>query len=571
MVTWLPAWSALAVALFPLLIAAGVAMSRTRSAATRLLPAAALPALVAAAIVPEGSARLDWLVAGVTVEIDATARAFLALSATIWLLASVYAAARPVERSARFAGWFALAMAGNLALCCVSDPVGFYTFFAMMALSTYALVAHDGGPSRRAGRAYMVFTVVGEAFLVCGLFVGAAAAAGAAPGPALQTAGIVLVLAAFGIKIGAVGLHGWMPVSYPAAPAAAAAALAGSMSTAGVLGLIRFLPGGETETATLGAVVMGFGLAAAFYGAAVGVLQSGPRTVLAYSSISQFGLMTVAIGAGLAVPGVWPLAVTAATVYAVHHGLAKAALFIGEDVAARSNRRTAAIVGLALPALALCGAPLTSGAVAKLVLKEATALAPGAWHDALETLLPLAAIGTTLLMARFLYLVATRPLVAEDGAPVHLRLAASVAWVALLLAVAGTLWLWPAEGVRYAAEKSLTAHYVWLAAWPVLAGIALSAAAWRARALSSRLVGSVPPADMYAPLLAYIDRVAEGRDERARETPAPQTPAPAARPLPEPAALTWAGAVESGLLAWATAISAVAALTALLLLLASRG
>lgn len=571
MVSWLPTWVALAAALVPLAVAGGCALPRVRDAARRLMPFAALPALAAAVLVPDGTAGIGWLVTGVTVEMDDTGRAFLALSAVIWTAAALYAAARPVGRPARFAGWFSLAMAGNLALCCVSDPAGFYTFFAMMALSTYALVVHEGPSRRDAGRAYIVFTVAGEALLVCGLFVAGAAAAGIAPGPTLAMAGTALVLLAFGIKIGALGLHGWMPLAYPAAPPAAAAALAGSMSTAGVLGLLRFLPGGDPAAVVFGPAVMALGLAAAFWGAAVGVTQTRPRVVLAYSSISQFGLVTIALGVGLAEPGAWLIAVSAATVYGVHHGLAKAALFLGEDVAARARRRPAAVAALGLPALALAGAPLTSGAIAKIVLKEATAVAPGGWHDALETLLPVAAVGTTLLMARFLYLVATREASGSQEPAGGRDLSAATAWGLLLAAVAGALWLWPAEEVAYAAGKSLTAHYVWLAAWPVVLGIGIAAVAWAARGVSVRFVGIVPPGDVYAPVFGWAARLATARDERphgvskAPAAPAISLPAASGSALPDRA-----GAIENGLLAWTTAISAVTVLTLLLLILASR-
>jgi hypothetical protein len=261
-----------------------------------------------------------------------------------------------------------------------------------------------------AGRVYMVFTVSSEALLICGLFIVAAAAAfGIAPGPGSVLSESALVLLAFGIKVGALGLHGWMPVSYAAAPPPPLPLSPASMSTAGVLGLLRFLPGGDVAGIPFGPVVIAFGLAAAFYGAVVGVIQVEPKIVLAYSSISQFGIVTVVIGAGLAEPVAWLLAVAAATVYAVHHGLAKAALFIGEDVC-RALDPSLAVAGCVDPtrARARRAAIHERYAVAKIVLKEATALAPGGWDDALETLLPLAAVGTTLLMARFIYLVATQ-------------------------------------------------------------------------------------------------------------------------------------------------------------------
>ena len=572
MVTWLPAWAALAAALVPLALAAGCALPATMRFAHRLLPVAALPAGAAALLVPTGEARLEWLVAGVFVAFDDTGRAFLALSSIIWTAAACYAAAQPTERPERFAGWFCVAMAGNLALCTVTDPAGFYSFFAMMALSTYALVTHAGPSARSAGRAYMLFTIAGEALLICGLFITGAAAAGVALGETVVLSGAVLVLLAFGVKIGALGLHGWMPVSYPAAPPAAAAALAGSMSTAGVLGLLRFLPGGESAAAVSGPYVMAFGLAAAFYGAVVGLTQTEPRTLLAYSSISQFGLVTVAIGAGLAAPDAWPLAAVAAAVYAIHHGLAKAALFLGEDLAARACGRAPFVIGLALPALALAGAPLTSGATAKLVLKDATALTPGGWGAALESILPLAAVGTTLLMARFLYLAATRRDVARLHARSGNRPAAVLSWVLLLATVAAAFWLLPYQEARHAATASFGAHNLWLALWPLIVGAALAAFGLTARGVSSRLAGIVPPADVYAPILARASVVAEDRDERVRHVRPKGAPAVTAGFFSTRAAmlLERAGLAETGLMLWTTAATAVAALTAILALLASR-
>jgi len=60
---------------------------------------------------------------------------------------------------------------------------------------------------------------------------------------------------------------------------------------------------------------------------------------------------------------------------------------------------------LSLPALALVGAPFTSGAVAKAQLKQAIADAPAFWIEALSVVSLLAALATTWLMFRFLFLL----------------------------------------------------------------------------------------------------------------------------------------------------------------------
>ncbi|MGZ8323352.1 MAG: proton-conducting transporter transmembrane domain-containing protein, partial [Rhodoplanes sp.] len=181
------------------------------------------------------------------------------------------------------------------------------------------------------------------------------------------------------------------------------------MIKAGVLGWISFLPmglGGDPGLATL--FIVG-GLTAVFYGAAVGVVQRKARAVLAYSSISQMGFLTAAVGIGLSRPEAWPLAAAAIAVYALHHGLAKGALFLGVGVVenARGPRtRRLALVLLLFPALALAGLPPTSGFVAKTAFKQAAHQLPEAWQTPLDLLLALGALGTTVLLARFFYVLA---------------------------------------------------------------------------------------------------------------------------------------------------------------------
>ncbi|HET6498066.1 MAG TPA: hypothetical protein VFH17_03325, partial [Coriobacteriia bacterium] len=278
------------------------------------------------------------------------------------------------------------------------------------------------------------------------------------------------------------------------------------------------------------------------------------------------------IGAGLATPDAWPLAAIAAAAYAIHHGLAKAALFLGEDLAAHATQRLPFIIGLALPALALAGAPLTSGAAVKLVLKDAAALAPGGWSAALASVLPLTAVGTTLLMARFLYLTATGRDIARLPARSGNRPAAVAAWALMLAAVTAAFWYLPYQDARHAAAASLGAHYLWLALWPLIAGAALAALGWTARGVLGRLAGTVPPADVYAPVLAWASAIAERRDERTRRPAAKSAPVIAEGPLAArvAAALERAGAAEAGLVLWTTAAVAIAALTAAFVALASR-
>jgi formate hydrogenlyase subunit 3/multisubunit Na+/H+ antiporter MnhD subunit len=487
--------------LLPVACAALQAFPRARGAAGALTPWSAFPTLVAAVVLPVGtSVRFDAVLLGVELGLDTTGQVFLVFTSLLWWLSGLYARAylRGDPREAPFWFFFALALGGNLGLIVAQDLVGFYSCFALMSLASYGLVVHGRSEaSLRAGRVYLVFAVGGELALFTGI-VGLAAAAGSLdfdqiarvhpPGWALASAA-----AGLGVKAGALGLHLWLPLAHPAAPVPASAVLSGAMIKAGLLGWLRILPLGRPGLEGWGWMLFGVGVAAAFYAAAVGVTQRDPKAVLAYSSVSQMGLMTAGLGFGLAFPAWGRAALVAVLLYAIHHALAKAALFLGVGVASRVGApfRGATVLGLALPALSLAGAPLTSGALAKALLKTPIAEAGDA-GPGLVLLLSLAAVGTTLLMIRFLALL---PRTASPGSEGPLGLL--LPWAALLafgpvLAFAP----WPAVGTT--SLDLLTPPKLAVAFLPLIAGAALYALGRRVGARWPGLRVEVPPGDLLA-------------------------------------------------------------------------
>jgi hypothetical protein len=144
------------------------------------------------------------------------------------------------------------------------------------------------------------------------------------------------------------------------------------------------------------------------------------------------------------------------------------------------------LIAIALPALALAGAPLTSGAVAKTALKSTVEFVPAPWPIVLKILLPVAAAGTSILMGRFIFLI-TRSMQKHGSAP---RLALWLPWVALLIAV---LLLTQLTATAAAVEKA--GFFKLSALWPVLSGIALTWIFWQKK--RSKTTGwQCPPGDL---------------------------------------------------------------------------
>jgi len=497
----------------PLLATLALTGARWRPAVMRATPLVAVPALLLALAGQTGAGfRVPWLHQHTMLELDAVGRVFLGFSSVLWLASGWYARAYLAHdpNRVRFHLFFLLAMAGNFALILAADIPTFYIGFALMGLAASGLVLHRGdAEATQAGRVYLALAMLGEVLIFTGfaflVIAGGTTEIAALHRGVFSQPALLLLLAGFGIKAGALGLHFWLPLAHPAAPVPASAVLSGAMIKAGLLGWIRFLPLGEAAMPWCGFTLICAGLGAAFLGTFVGVVQRNPKTVLAYSSISQMGIMAVGVGIGALRPEAWLEIQTALLIYATHHALAKGALFLGVGPAHAAHtlgQVLTARVGLLIAALALAGAPLTSGALAKVALKSNLGFLPSGWAVVLGVLLPLAAVGTTLKMARFLWLTWPQRAPTTEASAKGMWMP----WLSLVGAVLVGVWLLP--GALGLLPVKLTAEKLWLATWPLLAGGALALlGAWLRRWFSHDLTRWLPAGDMgvfFEKLLARV-------------------------------------------------------------------
>lgn len=464
--------------LVPLAMLFAMAFQAARARIGGLLWAAPLPALAVALLSP----HIPPLVSHanglrLTLLLDPAGALLLGAAALLWSAAGYYTRSylRGTPNEARFAAWWLLTQSGSLGVFLAGDLVSFYLTFAVVSLAGFGLVVQDGTPTaRRAGSLYLLLAVLGEIALLFAFALLAAATPDGSLAIAdaiepLATGGgqhitVLLLVIGFGMKMGLVPLHVWLPIAHPAAPMPASAVLSGAIIKAGVIGLIRFLP----ETAAQpgwGVALAAIGFLTAYWGVAMGLTQRNPKTVLAYSSVSQMGVVAAVIGMGIA-QSIEGTSLHAAF-YAMHHVLAKGALFLGVGVALMAGPRARLLVlplALAL-ALSFGGLPPTGGALAKAAVKDELSAGIVAWCAALS------AVGSTMLMLHFV----NRVWIAAREAP-----AASVArgllvpWIGLGVAALLLPWLVAEEAAAGAAAK------IWVPAamMPVLAGIALSFA-WR--------------------------------------------------------------------------------------------
>lgn len=487
-----------AVLVWPLLIGLVAALPGGARWALRLLPLAPLPALGFALAGAPGAVLLPDLILGTSLEAGRGGPLFIAMTAVVWAMAGLHVALT-FERGARngiFAGFWCLTLAGNLGVFLAQDIASFYVAFAAVSLAAWFLVVHDRTPDAlHAGRIYIILAIIGEASLLAGLLIGAEAAdsfaiaevRGALAGAPLGGLAAGLLVGGFGIKAGLVPLHIWLPLAHPAAPVPGSAVLSGAIVKAGLIGVLAFIPAGGFPL--LESAVLALGLVGAFGAALWGLTQSNPKAVLAYSTISQMGVMLA-------------LSMTAAAsampFYALHHGLAKGALFllVGVFLAAGSARqRIVVLVAMGAIGLSVAGLPFTGGALVKAAAK---AEAP-AW---LALAISASGVTTSAVLGWLLVSLAAKPSKPAESArvwpilltgPLILGLAA---W-ALPHAVAPMLG---APDWAYFTKAAALAE----AGLPVLAGALL---AWL---LARRPLPKAPTGDLIA-VLPAITRPRFGR------------------------------------------------------------
>lgn len=200
----------------------------------------------------------------------------------------------------------------------------------------------------------------------------------------LTVASIALFVGAMG-KSAQVPLHSWLPDSMEGPTPISALIHAATMVTAGIFMVARFSPVFEQSSTALSLILVIGAIGALFLGI-LGIIQNDIKRVVAYSTLSQLGYMTVALGAS---------AYSVAVFHLMTHAFFKALLFLGAGsviIGMHHNQDIRAMGGLRkympitwitflLGTLALVGTPFLSGFYSKEHIIEAAtvAAANGIW------------------------------------------------------------------------------------------------------------------------------------------------------------------------------------------------
>lgn len=297
----------------------------------------------------------------------------------------------------RFYAFMLMFMASMLGLVLADNLVTLFVFWELTSVSSYLLIGfdHEREEARRAALQALLVTGGGGLALLAGLLM-LAQAGGSMELSALLEQGdlvrddprylsiLLLVLSGAFTKSAQAPFHFWLPNAMEAPTPVSAYLHSATMVKGGVYLLARLSPVLAGTDAWLYAVT-GVGAATMVVGAYLSVQQTDLKRLLAYSTVSALGILTMLLGLGE------PLAAKAAVVVLLGHALYKGALFLvaGAVDHGTGERDVDRLGGLwrampvtataaALAALSMAGLPPVFGFISKETLYEAALHGPNA-------------------------------------------------------------------------------------------------------------------------------------------------------------------------------------------------
>jgi len=290
------------------------------------------------------------------------------------------------ERVAQYMAAFLIMEGIMIGVFSALDAVLFYVFWEAMLIPMFLIIGIWGGPNRiYATIKFFLYTLLGSLLMLVALIYLYNASNGSFSIldfhrlPLSLDAQILIFLAffaAFAVKVPMFPVHTWLPDAHVEAPTGGSVILAAIMLKMGGYGFIRFsMPIAPDASHQLAWLMIGLSLIAIVYIALVALVQQDMKKLIAYSSISHMGFVTL----GFFVFN--SQGVEGAMMQMISHGFISGALFlcVGVLYDRLHSRRIDSYRGIATPmpifaafmvlfAMANAGLPGTSGFVGEFLV-----------------------------------------------------------------------------------------------------------------------------------------------------------------------------------------------------------
>lgn len=237
------------------------------------------------------------------------------------------------QRVKAFMSLVLLVEGAMMAVFTAQDVFLFFMAWEITMIPMYFMIILWGGPGRMAaGIKFVLYSLTGSLLLlvaILGLFVEGGrtfdwAQLAARDYPvSVQLWIFAAFLLAFAIKLPMIPFHSWLPDAHSEAPTAGSVILAGVLLKMGGYGFLRFgLPVLPDAAAAFAPAISWFSVASILYGGYLALAQTDLKKLIAYSSISHMGFVTLGIFSfnGQGIQG--------AVLQMFNHGITTGALFL---------------------------------------------------------------------------------------------------------------------------------------------------------------------------------------------------------------------------------------------------
>ncbi len=340
----------------------------------------------------------------------------LVLMTTVLMPLCVSISWRSIESRIRsFMAMLLIMEAAMIGVFAALDFVLFYVFWEAMLIPMYLLIGVWGGPNRLyAAIKFFLYTLAGSVLLLVAIialyFQGGQTfdivqLSQQTYSPRLQFWLFLAFFAAFAVKVPMFPFHTWLPDAHVEAPTAGSVILASVLLKMGTYGFLRFsLPMLPDASKDFTPMVVTLSIVAIIYGAYMALAQADIKKLIAYSSVSHMGFVTL----GLFMFN--QQGIEGAVMQMVNHGITTGGLFlcVGIIYERTHSRQIADNVGLTKP-----------------MPRYATLLV-------IFALSSLGLPGTNSFVGEFMVLV---------GTFMWSKLAAAIASLGIILAAAYILWM----------------------------------------------------------------------------------------------------------------------------------